>query len=168
MKIEQVIQDYLAAPADRKAATLEELARRPDEAFNTLMTFKGPYPKHAHAIDVFPDYLAPLLRDLLLRHPRLLFEGDLSEMPSGKRWILLDAAISSQSPQFVDLIIAGLSDRAVDVKQRVVNGILEHAFLRTPAARPLLEELLALKSMAWFRGEIQRALDSIDKALGDG
>jgi hypothetical protein len=163
MEMKQIILDYLASPKDRKNATSEEMTRRPGEAFDALMTFRGPYPKHTHVVDVFPDFLAPLLTELLRTFPDLLIGRDLSKMSAGERWVLISAAIESDSPQFTKVVLAGLRDRSIEVRHLAVNAVIKCAFLRIPEARPQLQRLLDQKSMSYCRDEVQRALDSLDK-----
>ena len=155
---------YLAAPRERRAAMLREMLRRPDDAFDALMNFSGPYPDHIHVVDVFPDYLAPLLSALLRKHPRLLVDRDLSPLTSGQRWTLLAAAIESGRPVFANAILAGLRDRNALVKLLVVGAIPERPFLQQPEARPLLLKLRQMKSMTPHRGDIRRALAALRRA----
>jgi hypothetical protein len=162
MEIERVILEYLASPRDKKDAAVDEMSRRPDEAFHALMTFRGPYPEGVHPIDAFPDYLSPLLTSLFLRCPSLLLGRDVSRMSSGERWVVISAAIASESPAFAGVILSGLKDRSIDVKLLAVNAVSRDAFLRTPDARRQLQRLLTLTSMTYCRDQIQRALDSFD------
>ena len=116
MAMQQMIQEYLAAPETRKQATLVAMIRQPDEAFNAPMTFRGPYPAPLPVVDVFPDFLAPLLAALLRQCPRLLLERDLALRSAGERWSLLAAAIDSGNPLFADVVLGGLSARSPAVQ----------------------------------------------------
>ena len=163
MKIEQVIANYLASPVDRRAATLDKMLLCPDEAFHALMTFQGPYPRHTHPVDVFPDYLSPLLSELLANHPHLLIGRDLTRMVPGQRWILIAAVMSSGSSRFAEVVSNALRDRSMTVRAIAVEAIARCPFLRIPEARPQLQKLLMLKSMSYCRDKIQQALDALDK-----
>lgn len=131
-----------------------------------LLNFKGPYPEDCSVVDVFPDFLAPLLSDLLRRAPRLLIERDLSRMAAGARWIVISAAIESGDSRLAEVILAGLEDRSIAVKQLVVGAIPGHACLQQPEVRPRLQRLLVQRSMSYCRDDIRRALNSLGKTQG--
>jgi hypothetical protein len=167
MSMTQVLKDYLSNPKATRRKTVAALVRRPDAALKAIMNFDGPYPDDADVIDVFPDYLAPLLTDLLRRCPRLVIGRDLNKIASeGGPWILIEAAIRTDDRRFTEMVLAGLDDRSAAVKLLVIEAIAERPFLQSPAAVPKLERLLRLKSMIHWQREIRAALTAIKKSRG--
>ncbi len=140
-----IIRDYLAAPNDKRNGALKALLGSPKEAFETLLNFKGPYPDNIHVVDVFPDYLQPLLSSLIGKLPHLLLEADLTKMDPGKRWILISIAIELKNSEFAPIILAALKDRSTIVRELAVEAVAKLQYLRTPQAKAQLEKLKDLK-----------------------
>ena len=161
--LHSLIQDYLAAPNERRETTLAAMIREPDAAFAALTGYRGPYPDHLPAVDIVPDFLSPLLTELLRACPRLLLERDLSALAAGVRWTVLAAASDADRPEFAPVILAGLNDRSLEVKELVVKCILRYPPLRRAQARRPLKRLRAQKSLAFCRAEIEQALASLDQ-----
>jgi hypothetical protein len=168
MKAKEVILQYLASPQS-KSTVVDVLSRRPYEAFQAILGFRGPYPKNIHPIDVHEEYLGGLLEELLKRCPQLLIGPRRAKVPP-RPFILIAAAIAANDPRFANTILSGLKDRSIDVKLASLHGITQCAFLRTPAVKRTLRDLLALKSIAndaFVRDRIQTAVDLIeDKSQG--
>lgn len=159
-----MILEYLSSPSETtKSAAIEKLSEQPDESFEMLLNFTGPYPDNLHPHDV-PDYISSLLTELLLKHPRLLTERDISRMSSGARYFVVAAAIASESPAFGPIILSALRDRVADKRFLVVRAIQRLKFLQTAEAERQLRRFLSMKSMEYCRDEIRQAL----AAFGDG
>ena len=146
MKIAELILQYIASP-DTKNVVADEISRCPDEALQTILAFRGPYPKDIHPIDVHEIYLTDLVTALLKRCPRLLAGPDPAQIPLGNT-ILIASAIAANDPRFAETILAGLKHRSIYVKLAAVHGIIRCGFLRTPEVKRQLAALMVKKSIA--------------------
>ena len=160
--VEKLILDYLASP-ETKNAVVKSLSQRSHEAFEAILSFRGPYPETIHPIDVHEEYLTPLLAGLLKACPQLLIGPKPARIPP-RPFILIAAAIEANDPRFADTILAGLNDRSIDVKLAAVHGIRQCAFLHTPEVKLQLQRLMTMKSIAtdaYSLAQVRAALRAI-------
>jgi hypothetical protein len=162
--MEKLIQDYLSAPNERRDYTIERMLVKPEEAFDALISFRGPYPDGLDVVDVYPDYIQPLLSELIKRVPRLLLERDISKVDPGQRWVLVCAAIEAANAQFAPIILAALQYDEDSGQDLAIKAVARFPFLRTPEAKAQLLKLASLESMSYLNGEIKCALDSFADA----
>ena len=142
----ELILQYIASKGKRDIVVKAMIAH-PTEALSAIVEFQGPYPEDIHPIDVFEEYLTPLLSELFRRSPALLIGPAEAMLPKNK-YMIIAAAIAADDSRFGGLILSGLKDRSIYVKLLVVDGIARRSYLRTPEVKRELQRMLSLKSIA--------------------
>ena len=159
----ELIHEFLCHPTESRASTLEAMLGNPNEAFEALISFRGPYPPHVDVMDVYPDHIQPLLCDLIKRTPQPLLDCDTSKLTEGQRWVLVYVAIESNNPQFAEIILKALEDTEDAGQDLAIKAISQRPYLRTTEAKDRLLKLAELKSMRHLREDIQSALKSFER-----
>jgi hypothetical protein len=145
---------------DPPAPLVEELRRRPEEAFEVVV--KGLYIK-PEQLD-FRDLDDPLNR-LLSAFAELIPDRLIPKMTEGywaSRYLFITAAATSKSPLFVPTLVDLLLDRSIYIKTLVLRLILDWPHLRVAQAAAKLEKLAGMKSFQ--RPGMDREL--LEKARG--
>ena len=152
-QLAEKIAECAVARGEKRKDLLATLIETPQDTFDGIVTFQGPFPAIVHGRDFLDTNLPMLLQDIVRECPEVFLERSPRDVLSHRPFLILDAAISLRDDRFTPLILSGLRCRSIYAKMLVFKAIRSDPRLRTKRAKDELNRLLTLKSIREQRGD---------------
>lgn len=160
------VREYLLSNSRDQEEILTTLLEDPKESFDSLFSYRGPYPEQLGPQDVFPDLIYPLLRRITQENPELLLTRDLKQLKSGEREIFYRLAADSQNELCAPLLLQAFQDRSIAAKHIAIMAVQSLPSLQTQEVKELLEHLASLPSLDSLKEDIQESIACIEWSKG--